>query len=80
MLERQRIQDALISFSNKPPKPADEYHFYAVVNKQTTTNSGQIALTLIVPWEQRMEVWRAMESIPFQCFIRMSGVQELADD
>ena len=77
--ERERIAAILTDFAQRDPKPKDEYHFYAVVNKQSTDRNGNINLVLSVAWEQRAEVFRAMEQIPFQCFIRMSSVQGLDD-
>ena len=79
LLERQRIAEALAEYARKPSRPADEYSFYAVIQKQGTTSQGNISLNLEVPWEHRHEVFRALGEMPFACLIKMTGA-ELPDD
>ena len=73
--ERERIAMALADFAVKAPKPANEYHFFGIIQKQSTTSQGNINLTIEVPWEHRHEVFRALAEMPFACLIRLTGAE-----
>lgn len=59
----------------KPPLPAGQYQFNGIVTKQATNNSGNLILTVEVPWEHRGEVFRALDEMPFACLIHMTGTE-----
>ena len=73
--ERARISTALAEHARKPTPPVDEYRFFGIVSKQSTSNQGNLILTMEVPWEHRHQVWKALESMPFACMVTMKGVE-----
>ena len=73
--ERARISEALVVHARKPGPPPGQYSFYANVQKQSTNNSGNILLSLEVPWEHRAAVYACLEDMPFSCMVRMTGVE-----
>lgn len=75
-LERDRIREALALHASKPPKPNDEFNFFAIIAKQTTQGTNVI-LTLKVPWEYREEVFRSLETMPFAANIHMTDIQAI---
>jgi hypothetical protein len=74
--ERDRIREALALHATKPPKPDDEYNFFAIIAKQATQGTNVI-LTLKVPWEFREEVFRSLETMPFAANIRLTDIQAI---
>ncbi len=75
--ERERITAALAIHAERPQRNLDEYHFFAIITKQTADRQGDLALTMKVPWEHREEVFRALETMPFQAMVTMREVAPL---
>lgn len=77
--ERVRIADALAIHAHLPSKQLGEYQFYGIVTSQATTQSGQIKLSIVVPWEFREEVWAALETMPFKAMFQVREVSPVRD-
>lgn len=69
--ERTRIADALAIHAQLPSRQIGEYDFYGVITGQSTTATGQIKLSVTVPWECREDIWQALETMPFKAQFRM---------
>jgi hypothetical protein len=74
LAEVDTITDALALHAAKPPDDPDVYRFYAVITKQGTTATGQITLTMTVPWEHHDEVFRALDTMPFTAMVKMTEI------
>jgi hypothetical protein len=77
MAEVEAITDALAQHAVEPPPDPDVYRFRAVIVKQGTTATGQISLTMTIPWEYHDEVFRSLDTMPFTARIEMTGVAPL---
>jgi hypothetical protein len=69
--ERQLVKQVLADHAALPPKKLDEFTFMAIIEKQSTAGR-KIVLQLTIPWESREEVFRSMETMPFNCMVTIS--------
>jgi hypothetical protein len=74
--EEDAIKEALALHASLPPKDLKEYSFYAHVTSQQTAGRA-IRLSLLVPWEHRDEVFRALETMPFAAQVTLRELMRI---
>ena len=76
--ERDRIREALALHAARPLKKEEEFNFYAIIAKQSTQGNSVI-LTLKVPWEEREEVFRSLDTMPFAATVTLNKIAGVDD-
>jgi hypothetical protein len=74
--EENSIKEALALHASQGPKNLSEYSFYAHVTSQQTAGRA-IRLSLLVPWEHRDEVFRALETMPFAAQVTLRELMRI---
>lgn len=71
--EREAIAEALAIQAKRRTARLAEYNFYATVNR-TTTQGNSLLVTLKVPWEFKDEINRALNTLPWNCMVKMTEI------